>query len=325
MLNSRSRVLPTPPPSHASSLSARRKLNTSEESSSSSGSVLIDTTSKFRIGAPAPLKPLPLENVDVGPESSARQAFQTIHTSVYQALTRAGLDVESLLFVQRVVRGEEPCDRDFTILIRTVCTDHWVGALDAVLEIIQAKNLSWINVEIYDQRAILEFFPVLDPAPEILQSWSVLEPEILAVLGPETHWTTLTLLKRGYAEEQAALTVTVGLSNTADRTWQGGKWEQLRDLLFPHNLDIAFVRSSLHTASWLPPPIALPSNEFDGPIAMGSSMGTTERNGTMGGYVKVLFGGTIYDMCMTNHHVIQVSSMSQGRCLLLLLNKQSPV
>lgn len=195
MLNSRSRVLPTPPPSHASSLSARRKLNTSEESSSSSGSVLIDTTSKFRIGAPAPLKPLPLENVDVGPESSARQAFQTIHTSVYQALTRAGLDVESLLFVQRVVRGEEPCDRDFTILIRTVCTDHWVGALDAVLEIIQAKNLSWINVEIYDQRAILEFFPVLDPAPEILQSWSVLEPEILAVLGPETHWTTLTLLK----------------------------------------------------------------------------------------------------------------------------------
>lgn len=101
--------------------------------------------------------------------------------SLYQALTRAGQDVENFLFVQSVLRGEEPSDSDFTILIRTVCTDHWVGALDTVLNILQSKSLSCVNVEMYDQRAILAIFPVLDLAPGILQKLTRCVPRVAGV------------------------------------------------------------------------------------------------------------------------------------------------
>lgn len=310
MAHNAHQVLPTPPSSHKPPRSSYRELNSSEESSPSTGSVIIDTSDKYRIGIPAPLRSLPLACQHADRESPHQGAFEDIEVSIVLALDKTGLRTYSLQMLQRYVAGEIPTDDDYTIVIHAEQQDHWVDFINVTLEILQAKKLPRFRIEVCDQRARLTFYPV-KIQPHVANTWQFLELKIISILGGGPQWKTVAMLNRGHTKEDSVPTVTIGLTNKASVTWQKAKYEQLVDLVSHMGFDFAFIRSQFRDTGFSAPPDALYTSEFEGPMALGSSLGTNERIGTLGGYHQVQYQGQTYLMGITSHHVVQVESMTK--------------
>ena len=271
---------------------------------------MIDTSDKYRIGTPAPLPALPLAIRHPDPGSPRSHAFKSIELSILGALQNSSLRPYSLHMAQRYVFGEIPTDDDYTILIHTEQQDHWVSVVDTILEILQANNLRF-RIEIWDVRAILSFFPV-QLQPHTARRWESLELEIISLLGRGTDWRILTLLNRGHTREDCVPTVTVGLTGDADATWQKTMYEKLVDLVSQIGLEVAFIRSHLHATRFQASPLALNMNDFQDPVALGSTLGTGERTGTFGGYLNISYQGQDFLMGLTTHRVIQMDSITKG-------------
>ncbi|KAI9889543.1 MAG: hypothetical protein M1814_005237 [Vezdaea aestivalis] len=122
---------PTPPTSHASAKLNRREMNISETSTDSAGSVEIATTEKVRVGAPSPLRMLPLMEHLLDPDSQASQAFVNIEARIKGVLLKRGVNY-SMRFYQLSEPEDEPVDSDHTILISMQHREDWAGITNDV-------------------------------------------------------------------------------------------------------------------------------------------------------------------------------------------------
>ncbi|KAL9130378.1 MAG: hypothetical protein Q9217_001436 [Psora testacea] len=309
-------MLPSPPSTHRSSRSSRRKLNVSEESSSSTGSVMIDTTSKYRIGIPSPLRALPLESEYPHTGSPAYHDFLRVSDDITIALLEKGVRGFTVSFVQRFEPGDTPTEQDWTVLICTTRQERWVAALEAIHELLLNHGINGFGIEILDSRATQYFYhPVV--TDEFRNAWSILQVQIIGALGLGPEWQTLSIFNRGHIEEESTPTVTVGLTKAADLRWQAAKYELLQALLEAHpEIEVAYVRSNLlgFTTSPTSPAVCLDVEAFTKPVQMGSSIGI-ESSGTLGGYVTVRYQGQTEVMGLTNHHVIATDDMTIGELI----------
>ncbi|KAI9889122.1 MAG: hypothetical protein M1814_005784 [Vezdaea aestivalis] len=310
-------VSPTPPTSHAapSEKSNRRKMNVSETSTSSSGSVEIATTERFRVGAPSPLRMLPLIESSANPESKASQAFIKVEAQIRGSLWRRGISDYYMNLCQLSEPEDEAVDSDHTILIRMEHHTEWVAMTNDILEITeQAGVRSLFHVELRDPRATLEFF-VPDTSQSLEAVWSVIRLQILAVLKSNPGWRTLDLLNTGLNQETSRPTVVVGLVRPVNTTFQRMLHTSISQILSSYEgIDLTFVRASKVPTSFNGPSLFVSAYHFGGKIYMGSSMGVEGGtwSGTLGGFLIVSYNGQEYVMGLTNHHVIENKNMTSG-------------
>ncbi|KAL8690040.1 MAG: hypothetical protein Q9218_004425 [Villophora microphyllina] len=296
-------LLPTPPSCHRNVNDGQ--MYTAVKSSAAAGSVMIDTTSKYRMGAPAPLLALPLKCHEPWKESPAYKAFEKIRANI-------GILGWSLNLYRRSVPGAAPTDDDYTILLscrswekRPDNQDGWLPAMEDILEVLQQNSVSRLfRVELIDGRARTSFFR---QTPYVRRT-ELLEVKVLDVLGHGPQWDTLTYYNCGWTEWESLPTITVGMTQAADVKWQQSIYQEIRTILgsFP-GTEVAFIRSTLlakhHTLpQWL--------HACTGPVPMGSSIGIGTTSGTLGGYVKVSYGGKEYTMGLTTHRLITNAAMT---------------
>ena len=273
--------MPTPPSSYKSPRSERPQLNSSEETTSSAGSAVIDTTSKYRIGIPAPPRALPLQTAHPRTDFPLVRHFNRISIAIQRILCRADLEQWHVNFVQRYVDGEIPTDDDWTVLSRTHHRDHWVGVLESIHNLLAKSDLSKFRTEMYDERAKMYYFPV-DLESHMMAQWPILELGILRFLGRGPEWRSMTLLNRGIEEKGSSPTVTIGLSAEADADWQTRRYAEIMIYLRGRApFKVAFVRSKLRTSARRIEPACQGPSAFAGPVPLGASIGYcyTNRSG----------------------------------------------
>lgn len=107
----------------------------------------------------------------------------------------------------------------------------------------------------------------------------------MPVLGCGPKWSILTIFNRGFDEVEAFLTIAIGLTFLQTSTLSGADCEQLVGLLAPQGIELAFMRSKLHSDMNLPPMTQLLSAILVDQWHFSPSLGTSERIDTLSGYV----------------------------------------
>ena len=127
----------------------------------------------------------------------------------------------------------------------------------------------------------------------------------------------MTLYNRGHTEAEARPTVTIGITkaDVGNTEWKATTQSLIQQLLTPFStIQVAFIGSSIYkpnvtaqddeTIRWDRPPVIPSVGSFQGPVAIGSSIGVGQKSGTVGGYLTVKMDNTGERFGLTNHHVV---------------------
>ncbi|KAI9889550.1 MAG: hypothetical protein M1814_005244 [Vezdaea aestivalis] len=307
---------PTPPTSHASAKLNRREMNISETSTDSAGSVEIATTEKFRVGAPSPLRMLPLIEHLSDPASQASQAFVDIESRIKGVFLQRRVNYHMRLC--RLSEPEdEPVDSDHTILISMEYREDWAGITNDILEIThQAQVQHLFHIELRDSRARLKFF-VPDKSQSLEMNWAAIRLQILDILRLSPHWRSLDIFNTGLDQETSRPTVVIGLVRPVHNTFQRMLKTSIHRILEPYEgWELTFVRAPKALTAFNSPPTFVPAKDFGGKVYMGAGMGIkgSAGHGTLGGFLVVNYDDQNYIMGLTNHHVVQHNGMTSGMC-----------
>ena len=291
--------------------------------------VSIDQSHEYRLGAPGDLRELPLLTQYSDSVSPISPSWLSIEPVVLNILLTGGIHGFNTSFVQRFEPGDRPADSDWTILVTTKKKseqdkEKWKKAVESILKI-DGVSESHIKIEIMDPRAMQYLFlPQIENSFE--KAWeSGLEDDIIHALG-NGPWRTMTLYNRGHTEAEARPTVTIGIKkgDAGITEWKATTQVSIKHLLrdFPA-IHIAFIRSSIYKANvaalddetirWDRPPVIPSVRSFQGPVAMGSSIGVGQKSGTVGGYLTVKIKGKYETFGLTNHHVILDDACWNGK------------
>ncbi|KAL9592255.1 MAG: hypothetical protein Q9179_006899, partial [Wetmoreana sp. 5 TL-2023] len=262
----------------------------------------------YRMGAPGPLRALPLQTDFTNGRTPARQAYEAVKAGIITSLTNAHISGWTLNLVKQSTLGDTPNDEDYTILIHTHKQDGWFRAVNSILEVLQHNNVSGLRIEIMDNRAVQRFWGP-DVGPHFMNAWPALEMQLIGLLGLGDQWNTFNIFNRGHKKEESLPTVTIGLTRKADVEWQTMIYEKIQDLLqrFPTSPEMVYVRSSLQGDSQAVPQ---QTDAFARLVPMGSGIGIRDKSGTLGGYVTVEYLGFNYMMALTTHRAITNDGMT---------------
>ena len=278
----------------------------------------IDAASRFRVGHPNPMPPLPLiasiPNYVSSEIGLDRDEWETIYTSIRDIIRSEGLAWFNVNYYQRHFKEVAPSANDNTIFIKaTIHNPHSaIKLVQAIRQLLLAHGKK-LSIEILDDRAREETY-VAKLDRSVAQQWQLLEATILEVLGHGPEWRTLNLLNRGESKDESVPTVMVGVTDQADLEWQRRTYKLIVDIVRDLPLlDVIYCRSTFKLlGAEFRPPVVWGPEAFSGPLALGTSIGVENHTGTLGGYVKIRYNGEVHTIGLTCHHVIHSTKMSQG-------------
>ena len=291
---------------------------------SSSGIILengefCDITSEGRIGAPRPLRFLPLlwdnvekQNLNIAGRPLNRALIQPI---IHNKLRQYDIIYEFCDIVERLVtRQTSTNSNDITLLVVAEVTEDWLAALLNIREFLVSLGYDALQVEFITP--MLHKGATVSRVPfdnNLSVSWvNNLYPAILQCLRG-SNWLAFGLVKRGFGEDPADHALTVAITIPADHI--DGNWPEvlksIKDVTatagWPDiEVDVAHGAITRTTIAGTPDSGPIPDSAYDRVLRMGRSISTPEGTaGTFGGIVA-LFKGTnpmgIYGL--TCHHVI---------------------
>lgn len=143
------------------------------------------------------------------------QLSSQLQNSLISLASEHGLDYERILLCQRYSVGHSPTLADNTLYIRLYPsgTTNWVPILDDMIT--ASRRIGFAGrIEMVDIRAAggIKFYPP-EVSEQLQQEWPVIKHNIIAQLSVHhVDWNIIALMKRGYWEEAAVLTVVIKAS-----------------------------------------------------------------------------------------------------------------
>lgn len=355
---------PLSPPTTHSTLSSgrlvkkRRVQNSSEDTVTTTNTGLSTvsnisqsgfTAEKYRAGAP-PLELLPL--ISSQPSDELEHDFGILVPNILAILKDKSITVieESIQLVYRHSENDEQPENDdnLTVLVRATWSKNadsqWIVAVDAILEYLLGKHLSY-KIEIISWQADTpRYVRPLEFAHPLVSVWDSFNPELMRIVSSSERlrfkWSTMDMLRIGWgytarpgynASDDFPVTILITVDWEVDpHDWRKAEAEILALIYRYHFSDVKveFQRGEMSFCAGFTPfkcanSLLRPNSGIKGfythDVRMGSDVGPPKDHyitpsgirsngymGTLGGYVIGLHKtGFIEWFLVTNYHVIR--------------------
>ncbi|EEH06431.1 conserved hypothetical protein [Histoplasma capsulatum G186AR] len=319
--------LPNPP------LSPRKRRQLLRESEDTDGLMTVETyivrSDPYRSSTLPNPPPWPLAFDD--PPSDALKLVQDSHSTIVGILTRHGFtETDAAIRLSAIHKPGYPGNQDATLLLQILFHSEVPRRLGPATDEIRAFfqhhrfNSQEIHVEI--ARSDLVFQPSLfaiDAENEIIPHFEHIRADLVTFLQTRLgdSWRMLCLCLAGRTEEKAKPTIVVMVD-----PYTSGDWS---NILSEMNLIIRSQERATFAVEFLPGSLPqinstedsekgelgvsyLNRLDTESPLEMGCSIGVCgkEGGGTMGGFLTLTSGRSVYKGFLTNYHVVRNLSES---------------
>ena len=289
----------------------RRRLR---ESDITDGEMSIETwlynSDNYRISSLTSPLPLPLELTDPEPRLSfGDPRFALLLPKVLEILRAVSQSVP-IFFTRRVSKpgypgGDFPAAKLIVIIDQPIIDRaKWSHARDQLLNVFAAESYHEIGIEMYDEnRAFLPSIFPLAPNSEAIYRYEDVRRQLVECVSEElgTRWKAMSVFDFGLSETSARPTVVVMVEPRTSLNWKG-VGSRLNSILEDTNIHVEFIPGSLSMMAGKP----IQKANLQRYPTMGSSIGELGEDGagSLGGFVSLDLGHSLYRGFLTNHHVV---------------------
>lgn len=284
---------------------------------------LVDSTDNYRMGAPGPLLPLPLQDSPIQANEAIITAWPaSLRDEVMRAVRKHSIKYWSVGVYHRHLPMDEPSENDLTVFIIATRSDEsgWAAFVDETYQSFCMLGYEHLHLEIADGRAMngTKTFQIL-PEDRAVTWWPLVRPIVLAELCG-IKWHCLQVVKRGYGFDgtQSTTTIMISAADMFDKEWDSVKGcikEILRDQI--RNEDEVNVEVIQGDDVHLAIPRRAQSfsmDSFTSACPLGSGFGPAQGCGTLGGYLNLVSSrGRITKLAFTSWSVMRENGKTEGR------------
>lgn len=269
------------------------------------------------MGAPAPLQPLPL--CSSSPDPKFLDVWNELRPEIHEILDGKGVQWKAVQLLNRHQQEDEPNIEESTIFVSATKNndDSWTIAIDALVTLLLDKRATNMNIEFMDSRANKWFYHPRHNT-DFAHDWPTIRNKVLAVLGTQEEWASMTLLRRGHDEGNSSLTITIETPRETPLGWKASTYDQVKDIVAPYDyfIDVVFVLSSRYSGEETSlTPLSVDAFR-ENPVDMGDSLGVkgdTDSGSTIGGYITLQSkSGDQRQFALTNSHCVESDAMTNG-------------
>lgn len=286
-----------------------------DEKVSSAAEALLDTEDPFRIGAPGPLLPFPLDDLVVTSEDAITDVWPLVRLEVLELLHLRSISWYTMSVYKRHLRGTPEKSAIPTVVIvtsRSEPKESWKLFLRDAWALFLRLGLDWLHIELLAPIATggKMAFPINSSEP-VVSRWSALRRRILGELGGE-DWFCMQVVRKGYHETDCKVTVLISVRDMFDAKWMEIR-NHIREILRHEapEMGVDIIQGAEITPWPTPKPTELPTSSFTEKVGISASIGSGNGSGRLGGYVSLSRPGiTAESFGLTSYGVLQAGGLS---------------